>query len=219
MTSGLIIAFCSACVAALLFAEYRGRDGLRWVAKPAASAAFVALAVSGGALASDYGRFILGGLALCMVGDILLIPRTARFFLAGMGAFALGHLAYAFAFAAIWAGVGGLAAIAGLAVFLAIGFILKRLWLHLGAFRTPVAAYCLIIAVMTAMSFSTVSPDMGTQGNGAPYWLAAGGAVGFALSDISVAYDQFVKRDFRNRLWGLPLYYCAQLMLAASVSF
>ncbi len=213
MTSGLIIAFCTACVAALLFAEYRGRDGLRWVAKPAASAAFVALAVSSGALASDYGRFILGGLALCMLGDILLIPRAARFFLAGMGAFALGHLAYAFAFAAIWAGIDGLAVTADLAVFVTIGLILMRLWPHLGAFRAPVAAYCLIIAVMTAMSFSTVSP-----GGATPYWLAAGGAVGFALSDISVARDQFVKRGFRNRLWGLPLYYGAQLMLAASVS-
>ena len=44
------------------------------------------------------------------------------------------------------------------------------------------------------------------------------GAVLFAVSDISVARDQFVRPAFINRLWGLPLYYAAQLLLAGSVS-
>ncbi len=214
MTNGLIIGFGAACVAVLLFAEYRSESCARWFAKPAASAAFVALALASGGLESVYGQLILAGLAFCMLGDILLIAGDRRLFLAGMAAFALGHIAYACAFTTIWAGFGGLAVMAGLAVTLAIGATLQRLWPHLGEFRAPVAGYCLIIAVMTAMSFATTSP-----GGGAPYWLAAGGAVGFAASDIAVARDQFVKPEFINRLWGLPLYYAAQLVLAASVSF
>ncbi len=213
MANSLILGFGATCVAILLFAEYRSSDWLRWLAKPAASAAFMALALANGGLESAYGQLVLAGLAFCMLGDILLIARGRQLFLAGMGAFALGHLAYACAFAAIWAGFGSLAIMATFVIVLTIGVTLQRLWPHLGAFRAPVVAYCLIIGVMTAMSFATASPD-----GSAPYWLAAGGAIGFAISDIAVARDQFVKPEFINRLWGLPLYYTAQMMLAASIS-
>jgi uncharacterized membrane protein YhhN len=40
-------------------------------------------------------------------------------------------------------------------------------------------------------------------------------AVAFALS---VARDRFVVPGFVNRAWGLPLYYAAQLVLAATVA-
>lgn len=43
------------------------------------------------------------------------------------------------------------------------------------------------------------------------------GAVAFAVSDISVARDRFVKRAIANKAWGLPLYYTAQLLFAMSV--
>ena len=43
------------------------------------------------------------------------------------------------------------------------------------------------------------------------------GAIGFYLSDLSVARDRFVVSAFVNRLWGLPLYYAAQVALGWSV--
>lgn len=211
--AGLVLA-CAGAVAALLWAERRERArGLKWFAKPAASAAFVALALASGALESFYGQRILAGLVLCFAGDILLIPRAKRAFLAGMGAFAAGHLAYAGAFASIWAGPSPDFLAAALAMTAALAVILRWLWPHLGEFRGPVAGYCLVIGAMAAMSFATTAP-----GGGAPYWPAVAGAAGFAISDIAVARDQFVKREFFNRAWGLPLYYAAQLLLAASVS-
>ena len=42
------------------------------------------------------------------------------------------------------------------------------------------------------------------------------GALAFYLSDISVALDRLVEENFMHRLWGLPLYFAAQLVLAAS---
>jgi uncharacterized membrane protein YhhN len=45
----------------------------------------------------------------------------------------------------------------------------------------------------------------------------AAAAAGFAASDFSVARDQFRKRSFFNRLWGLPLYYASQCLFAISV--
>jgi len=89
---------------------------------------------------------------------------------------------------------------------------LRWLWPHLGSFRTPVSLYSAIIAVMVATSFLAAPPQ-----GAAPSLMVIAGAVGFAVSDVSVARDKFVAQDFINRAWGLPLYYGAQLLLAASV--
>jgi len=40
------------------------------------------------------------------------------------------------------------------------------------------------------------------------------GASLFFVSDLAVARDRFVARAFVNRLWGLPAYYIAQLLVA-----
>jgi uncharacterized membrane protein YhhN len=61
----------TACVAALLVAEYRGARRLVWLAKPAAALCFVAAALSWGALASGYGCIVLAGLVLSLAGDVL----------------------------------------------------------------------------------------------------------------------------------------------------
>ena len=93
------IALCVVAVAGLLLAERRGsRNGL-WLTKPVASAAFVWLGLESGALDSTYGQFVLAGLVLCMLGDVLLIPLgRPGIFRAGLFAFLLGHVAYSAAF-------------------------------------------------------------------------------------------------------------------------
>ena len=205
-------AVCLMALGVLLFAEEQADARLKWIAKPAASLAFVALAYFAGALETTYGQLILAGLVLCLAGDVFLIPRAKGLFLAGMGAFALGHLAYLGAFATIWSGFGAGAIIATVVLTGFVFIVLRQLWPHLNEFRIPVAVYCLIITAMAATSFGTQSPA-----GGSPYWLVVAGAVGFAISDIAVARDQFYRREFFNRLWGLPLYYGSQLLLAASV--
>ena len=205
-------ALCAAAVAVLLWGEYREDRRVVWAAKPAASVFFVLTAISAGALASTYGLWVLAALILCMAGDILLIPKGEKSFLAGMGAFAAGHLAYVGAFASGGPSFSPLffAGAAGMAIFALLS--LRWLWPHLGAFRAPVAAYTTIIAIMVAASFLASPP-----GHAAPSMLVIIGAAGFAVSDLAVARDRFVAPGFFNRLWGLPLYYGAQLLLAASV--
>ena len=78
-----------------------------------------------------------------------------------------------------------------------------------GHSKTMMAAYIVAITVMVACAIASAGPQ------GA--WLPIVGAVAFYLSDLSVARDVFVHRAFVNRLWGLPLYYAAQLCLAATV--
>jgi uncharacterized membrane protein YhhN len=74
----------------------------------------------------------------------------------------------------------------------------------------PVIVYILVISTMVAMSF-------GARAAGGS-WLIPAGAVMFYVSDLSVASGQFVKPDFPNYVWGLPLYFGGQALLALSVS-
>lgn len=212
MSPLIFIIFCAFALTALLWADYGDNRPLKWIAKTGASLCFVLLALSAGALESVYGQWILAGLILCMIGDICLIPKGQAALLAGMGAFALGHGAYIAAFLTGAPQLSALLAVAAVAM-LAIGTAsLRWLWPHLGRFKTPVTIYTGVIAVMAAASI-IAAPN----GHTAPFWPVVAGATGFAVSDLSVARDQFVRPDFFNRLWGLPLYYGAQLMLASSV--
>jgi uncharacterized membrane protein YhhN len=74
--------------------------------------------------------------------------------------------------------------------------------------RIPVHAYLVVIGLMSVLAF-------GVTGAGGPLVVVTG-ALAFLLSDVSVARDRFVKHEFLNRAWGLPLYYTGQMLLAAS---
>ncbi|HXW11033.1 MAG TPA: lysoplasmalogenase [Steroidobacteraceae bacterium] len=209
MGPGPWILLCALAVAGLLVAERRRSQRGKWIAKPLASVAFVATAIASHALESVYGWLVLLALALCLLGDVLLIPTDrAHVFRAGVFAFLAGHVAYAAAFLTqdtnlTWLAIGAAALVLVLAV----------VWRWLGpalpdAMRGAVLAYLVVIGAMTALA-------IGCTGGGGPPTLALG-AVAFTASDVSVARDRFVREDFFNRAWGLPLYYCAQLLLALS---
>jgi len=194
-------------VALLLHAQKSSNTKLEWVVKPAASVTFVVTGFLQGGTGSTFGRVVLAGLCLAALGDVLLIPKDKRAFLAGLVAFLLGHVAYGAAFV-----VRGIDPVTTLAVLLAFTLvaipILRWLWPSVSVdMRRPVAAYIVVITVMVALSAGAARKD------GA--WLLVLGAVAFYLSDLSVARDRFVKKEFLNRAWGLPLYFFAQMVLAS----
>src|SRR5690606_15836297 len=89
--------------------------------------------------------------------------------------------------------------------------VLVYRWLkpHLeGPMRVAVPIYIVVICGMVALAVGTHVHRSG--------WMLLAGAFAFFVSDISVARDRFVSPGFDNRAWGLPLYYGAQLLLAAS---
>jgi uncharacterized membrane protein YhhN len=200
---------CAAAVAGLLWAEYRGsRTGL-WLTKPVASLAFIWAGIAAGALDSTYGQLVLAGLALCLVGDVLLIPHDRpAVFRAGVFAFLAGHLAYSAAFVTQPLDPFGLAAgVVLLAVV--VGGTLRGLAASLPADMVwPVRVYMIVIGAMSALACAVTAAD-------GP-WAVAVGALAFTASDVSVARDRFLRHEFLNRAWGLPLYYGAQLLLAAT---
>ena len=203
------ILLTAAALAGLLVAEGRGSQRGIYVCKPLASLGFLGAAVAAGALDSPYGRVILAALALSWIGDVLLMSSRSAVFLAGLGAFLLAHGAFGAAFCLrgeAWPWTAG-----ALALLILPAVIVSR-WLrpHLPPeMRVPVHAYIAVITGMLALA-------VGTAAAGSPALLLTG-AVAFYLSDLSVANDRFVRPGFLNRLWGLPLYYAAQLCLAASV--
>ena len=197
-------------LAALFVAVHRGSKVGEWVFKPLAATGFVISALQHGALQSRYGVLIYLGLCLSWWGDVLLIPKTKKTFLAGLGAFLLAHLAYAAAFVA--RGMSWTAAIAGFVV-LTLPLAAVGRWLLPKvptSMRLPVRAYMAVITVMVACAMGTVVAHGGLA--------VLIGALAFYLSDLSVARDRFVSPGFDNKLWGWPLYFGAQLVLAATVA-
>lgn len=212
MNTALFSALCGVFVLGLLYAELRDSADLRRVFKPLASLAFVLVAVAAGALSSPFGQAVLAGLVLCAAGDLLLIPRAPKFFLAGMAAFAAGHAAFIAAF--VIGDVAPSPLVFGTAAAMAAFAAGLFFWLKPGlkAFKIPVLVYAAIISAMVVASVAhwTARPT----GQAALLVVAA---AAFALSDVAVARDQFLRREFVNRLWGLPLYYAAQCLFAINV--
>lgn len=192
-------------VALLLAASGRGSRAGERVFKPLASTLFVAAAVANGAHRTPHGAAILAGLAFSWCGDVLLLSRAKRVFLAGLGAFLLGHVAYSVAFVRRGVSVGATAASL---VALLLPLTLVARWLLPSVdrpMRAPVIAYMAVITAMVALAVGTVAAL------GGPWVLV--GAVMFYLSDLSVARDRFVAPGWRNKVLGWPLYFGAQLVL------
>jgi len=195
-------------VVVLVWSEWSGNRA-RLAAKPAASACFIAVAALAGATDTGYGGWVLVALVLSAIGDVALLGRSSTLFLAGLGSFLLGHVAYVVAF-----GVRGVdrgpTAIAIAALAIAAAVVIRWLWPHLpSSMQPPVAAYAGVISLMVAMAIGTVARDTD--------WRILAAAVAFYCSDLAVARDRFVAPGPINRLWGLPLYYAAQFTFAWSV--
>jgi uncharacterized membrane protein YhhN len=79
-----------------------------------------------------------------------------------------------------------------------------------GGMRGAVLAYVLVISAMVVLAAGAA----GASGDAA----ILAGAVAFYVSDLAVARERFVAHSYTNKIWGLPLYYGAQLVLALSVA-
>jgi uncharacterized membrane protein YhhN len=185
------------------------RGGARWslLAKAAASLGFVGVAILGNASGSAYGGLVLAGLFLGLIGDVALEIHGQAWFMAGLGAFFLGHVAYSIAFGLTGPSTNPLLIAAG--AMLVIGVAVIR-WLnpHLpGELKVPVRAYVAVIGVMTALAVGVLAVRP----------LATVGAVAFTLSDLAVARQRFVRPAYINQLLGLPLYYLGQILIAWSI--
>lgn len=188
-----------------LLASERSGSSARFLAKPLASAGFVAAALVAGALDSGFGRWMLVALVLSALGDVFLLGEGEGAFLAGLGSFLAAHLVFGAAFVVRGIGAPGFLAVVPLALF--AWQVLRWLGPHLSdRMRVPVVAYAVAISLMGILAVATAVDAWD--------WRIPFGAALFIASDVAVARDNFVAAGFANRLWGLPLYYGGQLLLA-----
>lgn len=155
------------------------------------------------------------GLALGALGDLCLALGGGRWFLAGVGAFGLGHLAYAGGF--FWRsgdiGFDGIATgeVAALVVLLVL-LASTELWLtpRTGDLRQPVRGYVGLIGLM-GVTAVLLPAHLGQD-------VVRLGAGLFILSDLLLALQLFVvtsprvKRTLALVLW--PAYWSGQALIA-----
>lgn len=205
-----------ACVVVLLSRERRGDRFGQAILKLMASTGFIGCALAAGAPGSSFGRGVLFGLALSWLGDACLLSRRRSLFLAGLVCFLLAHVAYATVFVSLGVdrkvtlGAGVALAVIGTGV---ARWLLPRVEMGM---HVPVISYVVVISAMVALGTgaASVALDRGAPGPVVAILVIAPAA--FYLSDLAVARDRFVERQFVNRLWGLPLYYGAQILFAIS---
>jgi uncharacterized membrane protein YhhN len=155
-------------------------------------------------------RWLLAALAASLAGDVFLMLQG--YFIPGLVAFLLAHLAY---IALFRQGVGWLpsrrALVAVTGVALAMYGVLWFGGLPTGL-RAPVAAYVVAIALMAAQAIgrATVLRD-------GPSVLVAAGAVCFMLSDTLLAINRFVTPLPMPQVWVLGTYYAAQCLIVGGL--
>lgn len=174
-----------------------------------ASTGFLVLA--GAAMLSP--AWVILGLAFGAIGDFCLARRGERAFLAGMAAFAIGHLAYAFHLISVFPTDEVATHISQYFAALALAILWRSTegWLipHTGALRWPVRGYTVAILVMGIAACLLPSHP----GNHAAALIRLGAFL-FILSDFLLSLRLFVvtspkaQRGLSLSLW--PAYWCGQ---------
>jgi uncharacterized membrane protein YhhN len=189
------------------WAVARGDALLEHIAKPAATLCAIAVATLSGGDAAVVSLAV-AALALCLVGDVLLLPRVNQF-VPGLAAFAVAHVVFGAMFVTLGMRRWWLAGVALSACALLIGTVAVPIIRHAAAagLGVPVRVYLGVISAMALLGWAT--------GNIA----AAVGSALFVLSDTLLGWRRFVRRDGGDRRLAVSVmvtYHAAIFVLASS---
>jgi len=159
------------------------------------------------------------GIILSLAGDVLLMLSLDRFFLFGLVAFLLAHLAYVIGFNiplpefSLWGIV--------FAVMVSLGGarVIRRIVDALPSrgqarMRIPIIVYSTVISIMLLSAMIKLM-DLTWNANAA--LLVSGGAFLFYISDIILAWNKFVAPIQYGRIYNIAAYHLGQIMLIAGV--
>jgi uncharacterized membrane protein YhhN len=197
-------------VSANWLSRVRGNGRLELVSKPLATIAIglLALTVSDGASTAAMIA-AMAGFALCLAGDVALLPSIDRF-VVGLGAFLAGHLAFVAMFIALgldrWTlGLVAAIVIAAMSPFVATSVIRGAVTKD-ASLRIPVVAYFAVISTMTIVGWAT--------GLAA----ACAGATLFMVSDSILGWREFIEPKRWMPLAVMATYHLALIGLALSLA-
>ncbi len=164
--------------------------------------------VAGGARPGGASSLVFTGLLCGWAGDVLLLREGKRWFLAGLGAFLLGHVAYIAWFVSQGARATVLPVVAALALLTPPLLLIQR---HAGAVRVPAALYAglLYALVVTATWAWQDGWRMGAY--------ATVGATLFLVSDAILALQEFTDWIGRARVPVMATYIPAQVLIALTL--
>jgi len=195
-----------ACALTDWWATYAERPSVRHVSKPATLAALIGVAVTvDPSVPPAIRTWMVIGLVLSLAGDVFLM-LDEKWFLAGLGSFLLGHLAYvvglqlaptSMAFTLV-----GLAVVAA-TMGTAGRQVIRRVGRAQRDLLQPVVVYAAVISAMVVSAFGTAAP-----------WAVIGAGL-FYVSDATLAWNRFLER----RRWGplvvMVTYHLGQFGLVA----
>jgi len=213
MLNTLIIVLAAILLPGHLYYENRVNQKGLLLTKTILSLLFVIAALVQPHPISVYYYCLLVGLTFSLGGDIFLALRQKMMFLFGLIFFLIGHIFYIFGFFYVarssqWTWVGLLTM---LVISVWVYFWLRP---HLGSMKASVVLYVIVITIMLSGAWSVLGDSNLAQPGRI---MVFAGALSFYFSDIFVARDRFLRKEFLNRLIGLPMYYTGQFLLAFSV--
>ncbi len=201
------------------FAVAHDRRRLEYVGKPATMIALLGCLLfwMRGPHDTWQAPWFLFGVALSLVGDVLLMLRRERLFLAGLVAFLLAHICYTVGFNPTpppWPSFLLLIPIAGAGALALRGIVGGLRQGDAATMLLPVGTYALVISLMLFSAWATLfRPSWGAARSA----LAVLGGSLFFISDVLLARDRFVKPVAQARLWVHITYHVGQMGLAASI--
>lgn len=199
-----LIVLCSAI--ASIVGDRPNNRLFHYIFKPVTMLLLIGYLVTQGLPDTTFSYAMFVGLAFSLLGDVFLMLPKERF-MEGLGSFLVAHIAYLAAFYQLFEPQVTYWWLA-LLVLIAIIFY-KLLAGHLGPLKIPVIVYISVIMSMVWMA-------------GELYWQSPTyisltlfiGAVVFAFSDSSLAWNKF-KQPFKGAQWAiLTTYFFAQWMFA-----
>jgi alkenylglycerophosphocholine hydrolase len=191
------------------YAVETDRRRVEYVAKPLTLVVLIGAALALAPADPAVRVAVVVALMLSLAGDVLLVLPGERWFVFGLGAFLLAHVAYVTAFWIRGVGLGAL--LVGLVVVGAALALIGRRILVAAAqgpdsdLVAPVAVYIGVISLMVASAIGTRAA------------LVIAGAVLFYCSDALIAWTRFI-RDLRHgRLAVMVTYHLAQILLVLAL--
>jgi uncharacterized membrane protein YhhN len=203
----------AAAVAAFVdwWAVALGRRAIEVWAKPLTMALLIGVSATAGDPSVAVRGWLVAGAVLGLVGDVALLGDGETEFMVGLGAFALGHLAYTVAallvgFDPTWALVGT----AFMAILLCFRFATRTVP---GARRQggavlagAVVFYACVITAMVVTAWGTTAV------------LAGFGAIAFAASDWVLGHERFVGPIPGGRMSVIVPYHVGQALLIVGLA-
>ena len=199
------------------YALWSGKRQLEFIAKPAVMIClslwlYLSTGWQGAAL-----WFGLGAL-LSLAGDVFLLWLD-RFFVFGLAAFLLAHVAYLIGFNTPLPPVTMWSLLLAVIIGLSGVRVMRRLLMGVHAsgqsrLAIPVALYGVVITLMLLSALLTLS---NAQWSALASALVSLGALFFYASDIVLAWNKFIQPMPRGRMLNIGLYHIGQILLIAGV--